>query len=513
MSDATAEHPDSLGVMVAHAWEAYHAADWLESYARWERVRASYPNYPPPYIHGGNSLRQAGQLEAALEKLECGSGLFPDHPQLVTSIAACLDQMEHFTQLSQRMETDIPRFPENPEVAIDYIRMAHMRNDYRSVIHGVNIMGRVHPDRLESDNGLRHMASNARLHHEMSLMDGVIAEDMVTTPPIEFASLTDRLVAKELMLAFESLGENCEFGLVQRHFQVEPLGLLRWAATSVYSLTLALDETFEGVGVAEHTKLHGDSHEYAVTHDKYGMGSHTFIHVDKNNEQSIFRKMVTRLGFLRKKLIEDLEAGEKIFVYSCETGTTERELMAFHKALKRYGSRYLLFVVKSDEENKPGTVRDAGDGLMIGYNDRLGPDRLPSGHVWNVSFDHWLQICRTAYDMRRRDQAISAAVGMEPEATEDGPPPHASLPVIEMPSEQLAVMLAPSPFTAPLGELSSVVDATPKQQEHLDVHSYAEHPETPVQQTIHRRFQKLVARLGGRSSQASKIAQSADTHH
>jgi len=33
----------------------------------------------------------------------------------------------------------------------------------------------------------------------------------------------------ELMLQFENIGDNCEFGLVQRHFNADPVGLLRFA--------------------------------------------------------------------------------------------------------------------------------------------------------------------------------------------------------------------------------------------------------------------------------------------
>ena len=37
----------------------------------------------------------------------------------------------------------------------------------------------------------------------------------------------------ELFLQFESLGHDCEFGFVQRHFNADPHGLLRWGKTSL----------------------------------------------------------------------------------------------------------------------------------------------------------------------------------------------------------------------------------------------------------------------------------------
>ena len=37
----------------------------------------------------------------------------------------------------------------------------------------------------------------------------------------------------EMLLEFESLGDNCEFGLVQRHFGAEPISLLRFAGFEI----------------------------------------------------------------------------------------------------------------------------------------------------------------------------------------------------------------------------------------------------------------------------------------
>lgn len=58
----------------------------------------------------------------------------------------------------------------------------------------------------------------------------------------------------ELMLSFESLGDNCEFGLVQRQANIEPLGLLRFNGFHVppefriERLVAGLDRHFYGLG-------------------------------------------------------------------------------------------------------------------------------------------------------------------------------------------------------------------------------------------------------------------------
>ena len=56
---------------------------------------------------------------------------------------------------------------------------------------------------------------------------------------------------EELMLAFESLGDNCEFGLVQRDGGAEPLGLLRFAGMSLGNLVAALEAKLDGLGTID----------------------------------------------------------------------------------------------------------------------------------------------------------------------------------------------------------------------------------------------------------------------
>ena len=90
------------------------------------------------------------------------------------------------------------------------------------------------------------------------------------------------LPMRELMMQFESLGADpggCEFGLVQRTFGAEPLGLLRWATIGAANLTDALNVGFEGVGDPANTELavaaQGTREEYTVRDRRFGMLMHT----------------------------------------------------------------------------------------------------------------------------------------------------------------------------------------------------------------------------------------------
>jgi hypothetical protein len=248
--------------------------------------------------------------------------------------------------------------------------------------------------------------AHAQLYAQFELIASDQADHLLMVTGREKADL-HLISTQELMLCFEGLGENCEFGLVQRHFGVEPLGLLRWAATSPGNLARALEETFSGVGQLEQSnlvKIHG---EYMTTDNYYGMGSHTFIKVNEAKEEQIWKDLIKRLQYLRRKLIEDLKSGSKICVYHCEDGASMEEVTELHKALCAYGSRYFLYVRKCDGEHPPGTLEGAESGLMIGYINRLGPDRLPDGDHWNISYDVWLTLCKQAYQIKfRAEHAI-----------------------------------------------------------------------------------------------------------
>ena len=409
MSETRTQALPRLEEVVDHAWAAYRAADWLESHARWERVRALYPDYAPPYIHGGVSLREAGLLDEALDKLGCGLERFPDNAQLVTAFGACLDRMDRVEQMNGWFESQAQRFPNNPEIVIDHLRILQRRLDHTRMLRVAAIMERIHPQRLAADLGVRNMIADARLQIELHRID---------QHPKARAKISERPVLDTsgdagLMRRFQGLGQNCEFGLVQRHFGAEPIGLLRWAAISVEKLTLALEKGFKGVGGVEETRVTVGNGEYATEHRRYGMGSHTSIKVGHAKAAAIQDKLLMRLAYLRRELIADLEDGALTFVHTSENGATDTQIRTLHRALLQYGSRFLLFVRKSDARNPPGSVRDDGGGVMLGYVDRLGPDRRAEGDFWDICFDQWLTVLRAAVRLRARAEVGCAGAASD----------------------------------------------------------------------------------------------------
>src|SRR5204863_3187648 len=102
-------------------------------------------------------------------------------------------------------------------------------------------------------------------------------------------SSVDGLPLHELMMQFESLGENCEFGLVQRRCGAEPLGLLRFASAPLAKLLAALKADFAGFGEsgAIAVDLSSNGREYMVQDRRFGLNYHPWVKKDEMTPQQI----------------------------------------------------------------------------------------------------------------------------------------------------------------------------------------------------------------------------------
>jgi hypothetical protein len=105
-------------------------------------------------------------------------------------------------------------------------------------------------------------------------------------------------------MCFESLAgryRGCEFGLVQRHYGIEPLGLLRWSNITPDNLAVALERRFEGVGSKQQTELRISTdglNEYSTHDRRFGMAMHTFVTADKISWEPMYKQSLSRLTYL-----------------------------------------------------------------------------------------------------------------------------------------------------------------------------------------------------------------------
>ena len=95
---------------------------------------------------------------------------------------------------------------------------------------------------------------------------------------------------------------------------------------------------------------------------------HTFVSRGTVDEAKFLRQQVMRLGYLKKKLIEDLEEGQKVFVHkSSHARISDDAAIALHSAIERYG-RNILLVIRVAEEGQPaGSVAVVRDRILVGH--------------------------------------------------------------------------------------------------------------------------------------------------
>jgi hypothetical protein len=226
----------------------------------------------------------------------------------------------------------------------------------------------------------------------------------------EWATRRTGMTVHQIALSFESLGENCEFGLFQRRCEAEPLGLLRFSSTFLRNLIRGIDNGFDGIGeVADiDPRLEGGPpKEFMIHEKKFGLVYHTFVYEGQRSAWLMREQESARLKFLRRKFMEELHAAEKIFVYRFDGPVTEEEILPLHMALNRYAPTTLLWVVPAERHCPPGTVEVLMPGLLKGYIDRFAPE----DDAHDLSFDGWMRICANALVLDRLQPPAAADRG------------------------------------------------------------------------------------------------------
>ena len=163
MSDAADDVPlVSLEAATDHAWAAYHAGAWPEALRRWNDVAARWPGYAPARVHAATALWEDDQRDASLAAITRAAVEIPSDAQIQARLAETLFHLGRLDEAGRLLEHAVPRFPYNPELAIDDIRMAHVSKDDREVLRRARGVEKTHPDLLLSNDGIYHLLKEAR---------------------------------------------------------------------------------------------------------------------------------------------------------------------------------------------------------------------------------------------------------------------------------------------------------------------------------------------------------------
>ncbi len=335
-------HPELLA---NHAWSAHHRAAWPEALRRWGVYQAATGDAPFPYAIRGVALVAMGRFAEADEVYRDGLSRFPQHLELLGNYAWSAQRRGAWEEALERWQAAHAFHPGNP-VPLPNIQLA-----------------------------LEHLG---RIEEA-----GAIAA-RIAAPDLSNPGLAD------LLMRFESLGGDCHFGIVQDRFGARPLGLLRFTATPVASLVRALEMRLEGIGDPQNTDVVvSEFDEYLTSDNRFHMVMHTYVKRESAPDiEKQSAKFLQRLRFLRRKMLEDLAAAEKIFVYASRAPYRESDAFGLWRQLRSYGDNRLLFVVEATDANPPGTVVALNDSLAIGH----------AAHFDNEApaLADWLRLCQQA---------------------------------------------------------------------------------------------------------------------
>ncbi|WP_395494951.1 acyl carrier protein [Acetobacter sp. KSO5] len=260
------------------------------------------------------------------------------------------------------------------------------------------------------------VALQKKLPHKLpdTLLDGVVTiNDLVTKATLASTTssveppqqLSERL---RVLSNFESLGEDCEFGLVQQRAGILHPHLLRFSAASENSaerlphLIMLLKYRLHQL---EHTDFlemflpeeewNNVDPEWRIRHKIYKWSTHTGLLVKNFPKETINQKISdfsVVIEFMKSQFLRELELGRKVWIWKSSVPSSLSNIKKLRDILKEYGPNKLLWVQTADNEHPPGTVDQIEADLWCGYIKK--PSEHWKGH-WSEDAD-WFELLKNA---------------------------------------------------------------------------------------------------------------------
>lgn len=369
LSTALSIYPDTYEVRARHAALPGRFNLWHEAAARWHINILNYPDM----------LEYADMAAFALEK----SG----DTEFATSI------------LSKAADT----YPERIDLRMLHAKSAEKEKKWVDAIESWDIVIDSNPQDINAKNargeafwhaGFQDLAANSADRDNV-----VISTEQTDTETQQFIKIAEQ---------FESLGDNCEFGFVQRLLGAEPLGLLRFTAITPVDLLDFLHSKFSDFGNHGSLEIIRTNTEVMLQDTKNRFSFHTFVKSEGLDESRFLFQQHKRLDFLKREILHDLSTGSKIFVCkNSHEAISDSTLVQISDALQSYGPNYLLGIRLADETNEPGSILLLNEFTMVGfvsYIFRKIPDSMDQ-----IDMDSWKKILPLALKNQHNSRTLSTA--------------------------------------------------------------------------------------------------------
>ena len=412
-----AMEPLSLAATTDQARQASRDKAFAESLRLWQAVETQYGRSRDTACGLGRAHREIGELDTADRILAAAIGTFPDDAELAAEHALVAEARQDWPDASARWASHLERFPdlrlfhgeaalaaaragqheaaesilqavlsEQPDALafrVNHAIVAQYAERWAEAVRRWDMVLRLMPDAP----AFVELRGNASWHASLQQpQDSEKTVEPTTAPDTDFTSI---------VTAFESLGDNCEFGLLQRKLGLEPISLFRFSAVKPDKMVTLLDMRFSPLGDPDHMVIECEGDEYIVADDRGYFWMHTFVRKGHMDEKKYLKQQVARITLLKRKLIFHLEAGDKIYI--CKNSherVSDEMLHRVAQSLRVFGRNCLLGVRLSDDANPPGSVRMLADDILVGHV------RTMSSSVDTIDAKSWELILRQAHAYR-----------------------------------------------------------------------------------------------------------------
>jgi hypothetical protein len=210
-----------------------------------------------------------------------------------------------------------------------------------------------------------------------------------------------------LLQAFEGLGDNCDFGVLQqRAVGIEQFGLFRFATCKPSDVTALLRARFDYLGEPDDLWLDPvePRREFWVKSRRCSFEAHTDRFADRDDAEVIRLAQIEKIRYLKTRLIRDLSRGRRLCVWRGPADRAAMQEMAVQ--LRAYAPNNCLLWVTVDRQRAAGSVERGSDELILGflsrYGDYEGGPRLP--------VVEWITVCANAYRLWRNVEPPKATL-------------------------------------------------------------------------------------------------------
>jgi len=203
---------------------------------------------------------------------------------------------------------------------------------------------------------------------------------------------------------FESIGDNCELGFVQRRKGFDQGSLLKWCRIMSHKdlicfLNAPQDQfylrenlvpawndmiTDQSSGIQYHTTLHSQ---------KTDAGRHFIDSGDAFNKK--YKSDFEKKTYMYNKLFTELRKGEKVYVYKMNGKNDISMAEEILSSLRMLNDRNRLLYVTDQVPAKAGTVERVGENLFHGFIQQFAPYNPVAAtklEYWEVMFDEAVKV-------------------------------------------------------------------------------------------------------------------------